>query len=90
MATFRVEDGKLVVVLTQKERQRALVAQRMGNVVVSDLTQPRTYATKAERAAGNGNKCPNCARNDLRFPPVIGRSFHEKDFKGNTEICDFR
>lgn len=33
---------------------------------------PRTFATKAERAAGNGFSC-KCGRNDLRTAPTKGK-----------------
>lgn len=63
----------------------------MGNTTVAAPAPVRTFATKAERAAGNGFACPKCARVDLRVAPVAGRSFHEKDYRGNrAEICDFR
>ena len=50
---------------------------------------PRTFATKAERAAGNGFACPQCARKDLRVAVKSG-SFHEKDAKSDARdkvIC---
>ena len=37
--------------------------------------KPRTFATKAEREAGNGFPC-SCGRNDLRVTPHSG-SFHK-------------
>jgi len=62
-----------------------------ANVVVATPVEaaPRTFATKADRAAGNGFACPNCLRRDLRVAVHPG-SYHDKDVNGNkAETCRF-
>jgi len=66
------------------------IAVSMNVIVAPSASAERTFATKADRAAGKGFTCPNCDRNDLRVAPVAGRSFHDKDTKGNDEVCDLR
>lgn len=69
-------------------QKRALTMLRNSGISVSlnvsvapSAPAERTYASKAERAAGNGFTC-TCGRVDLRVAPVAGRSFH-KDPAGN-------
>lgn len=86
--------GSKALRLSEQEKTviRAIRAGRSFQVVATAPSAPaeRTFATKAERKAGNGFACPQCARTDLRVAPVVGRSFHDKDVKGNSELCDLR
>lgn len=73
-------NGQVAVVLTKSEQKK--YANVVGNVALTpSAPAERIYATKAERAAGNGFTC-TCGRTDLRFAPVAGRSYH-KDPSGN-------
>lgn len=81
-------NGQIVLSLTPREASKAGI---VANVVAAAPSAPveRTFATKAERLAGNGFPCPQCARNDLRVAPKSG-SFHEKDAKTDARekvIC---
>ena len=75
-------------------QKRAISTLRNSGLVFQVIATPsapavRTFATKAERLAGKGFTCPQCARNDLRVAPKSG-SFHEKDQKTDARdkvIC---
>lgn len=62
-----------------KQEQTLLKAVREGRVsiVITTPSAPaaRTFASKAERKAGNGFTCA-CGRNDLRVAVTAGKSFH--------------
>jgi hypothetical protein len=88
MATFQFVDGKVVAVLTPREQAKvaALVT------APAPAQEERTYATKAQRAAGQGFTCPACARNDLRVAPhpateKSAASVHHKDYNGSGIDC---
>lgn len=62
----------------------ALTAQyaRPATPQASGSDAPRTWATKAQRAAGEGFTCAGCGRTGLRTAPKAG-SFHRTP-KGDT------
>jgi len=83
--------------LTPAQKRSVTILQKAGllqfTASVSPSTIPsvspvRTFASKAERAAGNGFQCPQCARNDLRVAPKSG-SFHERDQKTDARVKDY-
>lgn len=67
--------------LTPAQKRAISILRNSGvtvNLVAANVavTAPeRVYATKAERAAGDGFTC-TCGRTDLRYAPKPGKSFH--------------